>query len=228
MQDSESPRIRRLVLAATAALTGGALLGTALSPYLIAEHPLWLLALNPDGRHLLLVANEVEPWQALAVGSMRRALSFLATFALAQIYAQRFVAWMRGQRPWMQRIVRFIEQAYARLGVWLVLSMPFTWVAGVAGSARMPWRRFAIAMVPGQVVYVGAMLWFGAAIESWTEPVYAFVADHPVGLTAAALAVVGAQVAWSRLRRRDGEGVDGLVPDRGVPRSYDHTLASWE
>lgn len=56
-----APAPRRRVLLALGVLSGLTVLGTALSPYLLTEHPLVLLGLNPGGRHLVLVATGWTP-----------------------------------------------------------------------------------------------------------------------------------------------------------------------
>ena len=204
-----APEARRRIAIAATLLTACALVGTALSPYLLVEHPLLLLGLNPDSRHLVLVANRVELWQAVSVASVRRGLTFASTFALATIYGSVLVSWLEKKQPWLARPIAFVEAIHARVGVWLVVLVPFASVAAFAGIARTSWRKFVLAIIPGQVAFALALLWFGEAVEAWTEPVIAFIADHSVEATLAAAAVVAVLQLWSRIHKRD---TDGAVP----------------
>ncbi len=202
-------RVRRLVLALAAITAGTGALGTALSPYLLVEHPLVLIGLNPDSRHLVLVANRVELWQALLVGAARRGTNFIATFGLAAVYGHMLVTWLEKKRPWVQRVVRFVERLYAKLGVWLVVLLPVYWVAALAGAARLRLRVFVLATIPGQFAFVWGTLRFGEAIEQFTDPLIDWIAAHLVETTiACATAVVLARL-WSRWRRRNRGENDG-------------------
>jgi hypothetical protein len=211
------PRVRRLVVGLAAVLTACALVGTALSPYLLVEHPLLLIGLNPDSRHLVLAANRVDMGSAVAVGALRRGLNFMVSFGLASLYGHVVVAWLDTKRSWVKSIVRFVESVYRHLGVWLVVFVPLYWVAVFAGAARLSWRKFAIAIVPGQILFVYAFLRFGEAIEGWTEPIIAFVTKHPVETTLAAVAAVAVQQIWSRLRKRSSKGGEP-TPDKGAEK----------
>lgn len=198
-----APHGRRLVLAAATALTAATLLGTALSPYLLAEHPLALIALNPSGGHLVLVANHVDPWHAMVVGALRRGLSFVVVFALASAYSDKVAGWLEGKPAWLVRAAGAMETMCARAGAWLVILAPTYPVAVFAGMARMRWRTFVIALVPGQVAVVMGAQRFGEVIEAWTEPIVGFVTGHSLALTFAATALVAAQQTWSRWCARD-------------------------
>ena len=50
-------------------------LGNALHAPLLKEHPLWLVAMEPRNRFLLLVAEKVSFWPFLVVATVRRLAS---------------------------------------------------------------------------------------------------------------------------------------------------------
>jgi membrane protein YqaA with SNARE-associated domain len=195
------PRLKRIILVAVALSAGTAAVGTALSPYLLVEHPLILIGLNPDSRHLVLVANRVELWQAALVGTLRRGLNFLATYGLASLYGYVLITWFEKKRPWAKRIVQLVERVYARIGIWLVILVPLYSIAILSGIARVRVRRFCLAIIPGQIAFVMAILWFGEAIEHWTDPIIAFVSRHVVATTVAFVILVAVQQAWTRWRK---------------------------
>lgn len=207
-----SPRLRRLVIATAALLTGTALIGTALSPYLLVEHPLVLIGLNPDSRHLVLVAGRVELWQAVTVGALRRGVNFLATFGLGSVYGYVLVSWLEKKRPWVKRVLGLVERIYGSLGIWLIVFVPLYWVAALAGIARIPPLRYCLAIIPGQVAFVLGVLRFGEAIETWTEPIIAFVARHPLETTVVAALLVVTQQIYARWRKRQRDPDEPEIP----------------
>lgn len=182
--------LRFRVLAAMALLSALGLLGTALSPYLLVEHPLALLGLNPDGRHLVLVAGSVDAWQAIAVAAPRRLLTVLGIFGVAYLYGPAMLERAASGRPRLARLIATLEGIYARFGIWLVLLVPFHWVAALAGAARMPFRRFTLASMPGQVVFAALFLEFGEAISGYTDAVLDWLAPRAVDATLLAVAAI--------------------------------------
>lgn len=207
-----APRVRRFVIAVvTVGMVTGAL-GTALSPYLLVEHPLWLIGLNPDSRHLVLVANRVELWQALLVGTLRRSLNFMSTYALAGLYGYALITWVENKRPSAKRLIDLVERVYARLGIWLVVLVPLYWVAVVSGIARVRPARYGLAIIPGQIAFVLGTLWFGAAVEQWTTPIIAFLSAHLFESTAVCVALVALQQLWSRWRKRNRDPREPDLP----------------
>lgn len=197
------PRVRRAVLALVAVSAGLGFLGTALSPYLLVEHPLILIGLNPDSRHLVLAANRVELWQAVAVGASRRGLNFIATYGLAGLYGYMLITWIEKKGSWAAAVTRLLERLYLRLGVWLVVFVPLYWVAALAGVARLGIAKFVVAIIPGQIAFVLGTLYFGEAIEQWTAPIIAFVSRNVVACTIVCIALVLTQRVYARWRKRD-------------------------
>jgi hypothetical protein len=195
------PRIKRIVLGLVAVTVVAGLTGTALSPYLLVEHPLLLVGLNPDSRHLVLSAANTEMWQVVAVGAPRRAINFLATYGLASVYGYVAVEWVDKQHRWLRQVVALIESLYLRLGTLMVVLLPIYSVAGLAGLARMPLWKFVLAIIPGQVAFVAGIYYFGDSIKSWTIPILAFLSEHLVASTTVAIALVVTQQLYRRWRK---------------------------
>lgn len=195
-----SHRTRRAILFSVGALSALAMLGTALTPYLLTEHPLVLLGLNPGGRNLMLVANRVDAFPAVVVGSLRRGLGFVSVYALACLYGQSAIEWVQARGGWAQRALSVVQRAYNRLGVWLVLLVPFSFVAAFAGLARLRWRHFVMAIIPGQIVVVFVGLYLGETTRAWTDPVVDFAAARTLEMTGAFVVAVVAQQLLVRWR----------------------------
>ena len=62
--------------------------------------------------------------------------------------------------------------------------------------------------MPGQVVFVFAVLRFGEAIEEWTAPIVAYVTAHLVETTVVVAFLVVVQQLWSRWRKRNRKDDD--------------------
>src|SRR5687768_2121274 len=99
--------VRRAIVAFVVVMSALGIIGTALSPYLLVKHPLLLVALNPDGRHLLLVAPDVDFLPLLAVAAPRRVLALLATYGLAGLYGQQMVRYAEKRVKAVGTIARF-------------------------------------------------------------------------------------------------------------------------
>jgi membrane protein DedA with SNARE-associated domain len=195
------PRLKRIVLALVALTGVTGVLGTALSPYLLVENPLLLVGLNPDSRHLVLAAAHTELWQVVAVAAPRRAINFIATYGLGSLYGYVAVGWIERRHPWLKRVVRLGEMLYLRLGTWLVLLVPIYSIAGLAGFARMPLWKYALAIIPGQLAFVAGVFVFGESIKQWTTPIIAFLSQHLLASTLLAIALVATQQIYKRWRK---------------------------
>lgn len=93
------------------------------------------------------------------------------------------------------------ERALARRGEWAVLLGRFTvalrvLVPGLAGMARMPYRRFALANVTGGAIWGATVTLAGyLAVRSWQS------VGHTVSAVGLAVTLVVAVVVWRRVAR---------------------------
>jgi membrane protein DedA with SNARE-associated domain len=197
-----TPRARRLALASFFTLTGLGVLGSALSPYLLVEHPRVLIALSPDVRHFMLVAANTPFLPVLGVGFVRRVLGLLATYALGASFGPTLIDWLGARSSRTGRFLRWVERIYLRFDVLLLVLWPSYTGGMLAGAAGTAPRRFLPAMAVGQVVYIAASYYLGAAITGWTQPLLRFLGEHLVASTAVCAAAVALHQAWTRWRGR--------------------------
>lgn len=217
--DDELLRNRRWLAAAAFLALAVNSLGSVLSPYLLVDHPLVLLGLNPQGRHLVLVANHVDFWQAATVAGVRRGIQFMAIFALATLYGRQLLQKVEGKRPWAKRLVGLVERAYGRFGLWLVAFVPVAGIAGLAGLAGTSWWRVAVAMLPGQIAIAAAWLWVGESLSTWTEPLVAYLSEAALEATLLSIIAMLAYQLWSRIRTEtDSEAQKLTFTDTTSPR----------
>ena len=200
-----SPGVRRLILVVVAIAAGGGVLGAALSPYLLVEHPLWLVALNPDSRHVVLAAAQIDAWQLIAVAAPRRGFAFVATYGLGSLYGYKLIVWLEKKQPWLKKLIDLAERMFVRFGGWMVLVLPVFSVAGLAGVGRLPLYKFVLATIPGQIAWAYVMVYFGDAVSNWTEPIIAFLSEHLLESTLICIGLVAIHQIYRRYRKSDDE-----------------------
>lgn len=196
------PAVRRLVLAAAAALMALSLVTTALSPALAARDPLLLLALESPFRNMLL-ASRVAVAPFLAVVTARRLLGATVYFFIGRWYGDAAVLWLERRAGPQGRTVRRVERA-VRAGAYpLVFVAPTAVVCTVAGAMGLrPWVFVAVAGA-GSLTVGAAVRLAGEALHEPIARVVGAFERHMVAATlaAAGLVALGAARGW-HLRRR--------------------------
>lgn len=205
-QESLSPRLVRLAVGGAALLSALNLVGTAFSPWLLLEHPLLLVALSAEVRHLILAAGRVDLGEVVVIGALRRVLSMLGTYGLAAVYGFAALRWLEGRYPRVGAFARALERLFVRRGVLLLVIFPSYTLSAVAGAARSPWRPFLLATLLGQTLVTAAYVFLGEAITTWTAPILGWLKDHMVESTVVCVVAVLAQQLWSSVRKRRQTG----------------------
>lgn len=199
---SQPPNVRRVIVGLVVGISALGLLGTALSPYLLVKHPLLLVALSPDARHIVLAASQVDLGPLLAVAAPRRAIALLGTYGLAGIYGFKFIRYAESRLPRVARMLAWLKRALDRVGLVLIFLFPTHSLAGLCGATGTRLKPFLIAMVPGQVPFILMYYFAGEAIAGFSAEVIAFLSANLVESTLVASALVLLQQLVSRLRRR--------------------------
>ena len=158
-----------VVIVVAAFVTG--LIGTALSPTLIVDHPLWMIALNANNRYLILVTNNVDAWGFYAVALARRVIPSLAFFALGYWYGGRAVRWLEGRDPAGGEMFHVIEGWFSRIGWWIVAIAPMTFVTLLAGAAKFRPRRLIPLVTVSILARLLLLRWVGAQFTGTLEAV---------------------------------------------------------
>ncbi len=219
MTDAPPPRavplrLRVAVVLLFVTITASGVIGSAFSPYLLVEHPLLLIALSPDVRHLVLVAADVPFLPVLGIGEVRRGVGVIAIYGLGAIYGPALVSWTAARGPRTAGLVQLLERGFDRFGALLLILWPFYLGGLLAGAARYRFSRFLPATLLGQVVYIATSYHLGDRLSAWTEPFVRFLDEHLVVSTAVCVVLVAAHQAWTwaRLRRARGGAPDEPVP----------------
>ena len=197
------PNVRRAIVGSVGALAVCSGIGTALSPYLLVEHPLLLVALAPEIRHILLAAAEAPAVALIAVGTCRRLLSLLTTYGLSGLYGPAVLRWSEQRFPRFAAMARWIERFAERGGAPLLVIAPGYTFVTFAGVRGMPFKPFLAAVTLGNLLFIIVSVFFGDAVSAWTGIFIAWLKEN---LVASTLVCVLAVLIQQLVSRRRGGG----------------------
>lgn len=155
-------------------------------------------------------------------------IALLASGTVFAAIAGDVLAYATGRRlgrPWLERrpakVLRHLQRAeafYERYGSWAVVVCRFipwarVFVPVLAGVARMPYRRFAVANFVGALVWGGGLTLVGYL--AYQLPAVRYVA-YVIAAVAIAASVVVPVVAKVRSRRAKGRRTDDAPDDEGA------------
>ncbi|MEX2658911.1 MAG: hypothetical protein WD232_04385 [Acidimicrobiales bacterium] len=181
------------------AVFGAALLGNALAPALVEDHPAVLLALNATTRHLLLTSTSVAvvPW--VLIGLFRRLVEDPFLYFLGRWHGDDALAWVErkaGGGRWLD----LVRRRFRLLGYPLVAIAPGGVVCLLAGVSGMGPFTFLTLNVLGTLATLAALRIFGAEAAAPIAATVSFAGDNVVPLTAITVALTA---LWVWRRRAD-------------------------
>lgn len=174
----------------------------ALTPVLLKEHPLLLIALEARNRNLLAAASRVDAVPFVVVGLVRRVASDPLFFLLGSLYGERALRWVERRMGGSDLLVKLTEQWFRRASGVMVFLFPGALVCVLAGVARMRFRTFLSLNVAGTVTVVVLLRLFARLLEAPIEAVLEWNDRNVKWLTALSVAGVAGFVALERLRGR--------------------------
>jgi membrane protein DedA with SNARE-associated domain len=165
----EERRLFRFWATILAVLGTASMIGLAFSLYLVDRAPLLLIALSPIGRHLYLVAPNVDPIAFLWVSVVRRAAFYVASFHLGRNLGPAGLPWLEARAARFARFVRWLELLFNRYRYPAVLLMTGPTISALAGISGMNTWTFCGLAIPGLVARMIVVLvlaeWFREPIE---------------------------------------------------------------
>ena len=166
-----SRRTLFLLVAPIVVLVIGGYVANAIWPALLRSHPLWLVALDPRNRWLVLVSNKVSVGPFMAVGFLRRVASDPLFFALGYLYGDRAVRWVERRFAPDTGLVPWMEQNFNKFSPFLVFFFPGALVCVLAGAMGMNPVLFGVLNVAGTIGILVVLYQFG---DVFSGPVSAF------------------------------------------------------
>jgi membrane protein DedA with SNARE-associated domain len=196
---NDAQKARTLVYAIPLGImTVSSLIGSAFMPWFLARHPLWLIALSPLIRHMVLVSPSVDPVSLFAVAVPRHFLPDPFVYFLGREYGPLAVEWAETNSPSLGRLVRALERLFGKVGVVALLVSPDIIVSTLAGAARVPLPLFVVFNIAGTFVTVAVARWFGDVFDREIHAIVAFFQAHLVLVTAVSVLLVVALNWYSR------------------------------
>lgn len=178
-------------------------LGNLFHAPLLKEHPMWLVAMEPRNRFLLLVAQQkVSFWPFLAVASLRRLISDPLFYLLGYLYRDRAVRWMERKMGEGGGLVRGIERAFAKAAPVMVFVLPGLPVCVLAGATGMSPVTFTALNVVGTVTMVTLMYQLSEVLDGPLGAVNRFYADNTRTLFIISFVALGLYLVTQYLQGR--------------------------
>jgi membrane protein DedA with SNARE-associated domain len=201
-------RLRRrrlaLLLGPISVLVIASMVGSALAPTLITEHPVWLLVLDARIRHVLLVATKIDPIPYYLIGTLRLTVSDPLFYLLGYWYGEAALAWVDANSGTVGRLLRVLERFFGKASYPLVFLAPNNYICLFAGASRITPPVFLILNVSGTITRLVLLRLLGDVLEDPLDAVLDFIARNQLRLTLLTIAIVIAQAAWDK-RRGTGE-----------------------
>jgi uncharacterized membrane protein YdjX (TVP38/TMEM64 family) len=172
----------------------GTMIGTALSPTLVVESPLALIALNPNWRHVVLAVPVTGAVPFFAVTMGRMFLTDPVFYYLGRWYGNDAVVWVEGRAGGVGRVLRWVERKFKKSGRLLLFLMPGGFICLLAGASGMSRRTFLLIDIAGTVMGAVVLRVAGDAFAGPIDTVRAFVAEHMGVLTLCTIAFVAVGV----------------------------------
>ena len=204
--DADAPRLdprrRRLIAAAAIVAVGASVVGGALAPYLLVHHPVLLLALAPEPRHVVLATPLLPGAVIIPLTVARRVLGLVALYLFGWAYGEGAIRFIEGRSGRMGRLLRGVQRYLARWGAWLVLVLPMPSVCTLAGAGNVRFTASLAAMIVGQTFWVTLTWAFGDLLTPLIRPVLDWLTAHVVEATLVTVLVVTAFQLVTLWRRR--------------------------
>jgi membrane protein DedA with SNARE-associated domain len=182
---------------------------TALTPALLRDHPLVLVALEARNRNLLLAATKVEVVPFVVFATIRRVISDPLYFALGYLYGDAAVRWVEGRAGARGAgFIRWFERIFPRVAKPLVFLFPGLLVCLFAGVTRMRVSVFLAINIAGTITAVVVLRLFADQLSSVLDPVIDWNDRNATRLTVATVAAVVIYLLWQRVH--GGTEIDAM------------------
>lgn len=222
--EAERRRERRtLVLLLTPlalAVTAG-IVASALTPTLLARHPLALIALDARNRNLILTASLVDPVPFYVVAVLRLVLVDPFTYLLGRRYGDAGVRWVKRRFSGMAPTVELLESVFKKAAPVAVALAPGALICVLAGATGMAVPVFLVANLLGTVVRVALLRLTGGFLEGPVDAVRGFFDRYIVWTTLASVLLV---VLWLLSERRRGREPEGVASVGEMAEDLEHEI----
>lgn len=197
---SPSRRTLALIVGPILAVVVLGTVGNMFHAPLLKDHPLWLVALEPRNRFLLLVAEKVSFWPFLVVATLRRLASDPLFYLLGYFYGERGVRWIERKMGEGGGMVRVIERGFAKAAPVMVFFFPGAIICVLAGATGMSVMAFVLLNLAGTLTMVIVLYQFAEILGGPIGAINRFYANNTLIITVVSV-VLTVYWLWSQRRR---------------------------
>lgn len=171
--------VRWLLVGMVAAGVTAGYAGDILLADWVDEHPLWLIALNPRNRNLVLATAEIESfWPFFVVGFLRLLSTDPAGYVLGWFYGDRAIDWIERRSRTYGPMVRDGQAWFRQWSLPVILVMPNLFICMLAGATRVRPRWFVAANVIGTIARLIVVWQVGEVFSSPVEGIVDFIGRY--------------------------------------------------
>lgn len=179
-------------------------LGNMFHPRLLRDHPLWLVAMEPRNRYLLLVAEKVDFVPYLVVATVRRLFSDPLFYLIGYLYGDAGVRWIERRLGDDVGLVRAMERGFRKAAPLMVFVFPGAIVCVLAGATGMSPVLFLACNLVGTLTVVSLLYRFAEFFEGPLGAVNRFYSNNNTVLTVISVVAVCFWI-WDQRRRGKSE-----------------------
>lgn len=194
---------RRIVVALLAASFAAGAVGNALTPVLLRESPIALLAVHASYAQMALTSARIDPVTFVALVALRRFVGELVFFAGGRVLGAELLAWYADRRGKPLRLPNQLNHRWWPVRDAAIVALPNPAVSAFFGAVRVPWWRFTVLKLVGSVVTVAAMRSVLDNVRG-VEKIADFVEANAVVITVIGLLAAFGWWRWQR-RTRDSQ-----------------------
>jgi hypothetical protein len=172
-------------------------------------HPLWLIALSPINRWLLLTTNQLDAWTYYVVGMARHLFPDPLLYLMGYWYGRSAVRWVCETYPVATKFAgedgtAIYDPKYRRYLYPLAFVAPNNWVSLLCGATRIPFPTFLVINIAGTLTRLVAVRWVGARFHSQIQSIAEWVGRNSLKFTLGSIVLVVLGIAI-QFRRGSGE-----------------------
>lgn len=168
-------------------------IGDALLAEFVDKRPVWLIALNPRTRNLVLVTNDVSAATFYLVAFFRLVFSDPVNYLLGFWFGHRMIAWVERRSKTYGPMVRDGEQMFRRFAYPLIFAAPNNIVCMLSGATGVTATTFFALNISGTIARLVAIRALGATFESPISGVVDFIGQYRTPI----LIISVLAVAWT-------------------------------
>jgi membrane protein DedA with SNARE-associated domain len=225
LADEHPPRPARwkltLVIGAIIGIQAVNYIASASVAYLVNEHPLWLVLMQPTTRNLLFVSDKIFWITFFVITILRRQVPHPLWFLIGRWYGEPGLRWVSKRFPEVHSLLQQVEGAFPRWG-WLVCILyPHPAVCALAGASKMRFVPFLVYTFIGIIGFVSLAYFVGDWLTPVTHPILDFSKEYVIPLTALTVALTAFAI-WRAFRADKLESIGEMERELDEEAKKEH------